>query len=351
VDRWTYDVLTSGWVGVDLFFVLSGFLITGILYDTKHGSAYLRRFYARRVLRIFPLYYASLVLMLGVLPLVPAFGTALAGVGADGEWYWLYLVNVRIAFEGWPKPALLGHFWSLAVEEQFYLVWPFVVLAFGRRALVRLCAAVMLGSLLLRVLLHAGDLATAAYVLTPARMDALAAGALVALIARGPGGLAAVAPASRIVGWACAAGVLGLVAFLGGLPAEHLVVGTVGYSLLALLAGALLVSVVRAPAGSRLAAAFTAAPLTFLGRYSYALYVLHHPLILLRPEGWSIDTLAQHVGGWLPAAGLYALAFILLCIPPALVSWHLIEKHFLRLKSRVAYDRRPGSAASLDSAG
>lgn len=344
VDRlndWVYRLALTGWIGVDIFFVLSGFLITGILYDTRGCARYLRTFYARRILRIFPLYYAALVLSMWVLPFAAALRPSLDGLAADGAWYWLYLANLRIALEGWPEAGVIGHFWSLAVEEQFYVVWPFVVLALGRRALVNTCVAMIVGSLAFRLLLHAVDEPTAAYVLTPARMDSLAAGALIALVARGPGGLARIAGLARRSGRLGAALLLGLFLWLGGLDVEHVVVGTVGFSLTAAVAAALLVSVLRAPAASPLSVFFAAAPLRFFGRYSYALYVIHHPLILLRPDGWSIEALAPLVGGWLPALALYVTAFIGICLLPALLSWHLLEKHFLRLKSGVQYRPRP----------
>lgn len=100
-----------GWAGVDLFFVLSGFLITRILAESRGARNYFRVFYVRRFLRIFPLYYASLLLLV-----------VLFGVGArESAWYWLYASNVRMTLDGWPA-APISHFWSLAVEEQYYLV-------------------------------------------------------------------------------------------------------------------------------------------------------------------------------------------------------------------------------------
>src|ERR1035437_5812327 len=119
-------MLSYGWVGVDLFFALSGFLITGILLDTRKANNYFSAFYARRVLRIFPLYYSVLIVILGaaavwshrphVLPLV-----------ADQKLSFLYLTNWLVLWKGEWGPNIVGHFWSLAVEEQFYLIWPLCV--------------------------------------------------------------------------------------------------------------------------------------------------------------------------------------------------------------------------------
>src|SRR2546427_5689081 len=128
-------------MGVDLFFVLSGFLITGILLDTKGSRHYLRQFHARRVLRIFPLYYAALALFLILLPMLLPGDRVLRDLTADSVWYWTYLYNVKVAAAGFTSSSALGHFWSLAVEEQFYLIWPIVVLYLARRHLYGACWA------------------------------------------------------------------------------------------------------------------------------------------------------------------------------------------------------------------
>ena len=123
--------LHSGYLGVDLFFVLSGFLITGILIDSKITPNYFRVFYMRRALRIFPLYYLLLaVSWLTVVFITPQDKPLLTGVDSMA-WFWLYASNIGMAVKGdWlnsPTWVGLGHFWSLAVEEQFYLVWPLLV--------------------------------------------------------------------------------------------------------------------------------------------------------------------------------------------------------------------------------
>ncbi len=114
-----YAVLRSGWCGVDLFFVLSGFLITGILVETKTAPNFFRSFYMRRFLRIFPLYYALLFVWFGVLgSLAARFGWDAYAIGRDRQlWYWAYLGN-------WLRPSrelvgAIAHLWTLAIEEQF----------------------------------------------------------------------------------------------------------------------------------------------------------------------------------------------------------------------------------------
>src|SRR5687767_5633954 len=189
IDQLYYRVAAAGWIGVDLFFVLSGFLITGILYDAKGSPHYFRNFYIRRTLRIFPLYYGALILFLVIFPLLWPNHGGLRSMQNDGWWYWTYLSNLKIARDGWPQFGAIGHFWSLAVEEQFYLIWPLLVLALNRRQLQITCVLCLIAALAVRVVLNAQGNNPAAFVLTPARLDALAVGAYLALAARGPGGL------------------------------------------------------------------------------------------------------------------------------------------------------------------
>src|SRR5919112_3639916 len=115
-----YAMLSSGWVGVDLFFVLSGFLITGILVDSRGGEHYFRNFYVRRALRIFPLYYGFLAVVFLVLPQFYGYEGGKFGTLQDNQpWYWGYLVNVLVAARGTDQtPLNTTHLWSLAVEEQ-----------------------------------------------------------------------------------------------------------------------------------------------------------------------------------------------------------------------------------------
>lgn len=196
VVRQTTD---AGWIGVDLFFVLSGFLITGILLDAKGDRHYFRNFYARRTLRIFPLYYGVLLLTCVVLPLLfdkPVY--------RKQGWLWAYAQNVYPLLRHRPfsMPSQLGfqfsHFWSLAVEEHFYLVWPLVVLVANRKCLLRIAAGLIVVAAGLRLTFLACDAPwELLYKTTFLRMDALAAGAWVAVAVRGPGGVAALVRPAR----------------------------------------------------------------------------------------------------------------------------------------------------------
>src|SRR3981081_3459715 len=174
VDRFVGFWTLSGWVGVDLFFVLSGFLITGILYDSRGSTGYFRNFYARRVLRIFPLYYAVVALSLFILPHLPHWKLdSLARINGDELWYWTYLSNFSIGAHSEFRHGILDISWSLAIEEQFYLTWPILVLLLSRRWLVTLCCALFVLALAWRsALIFAGVSPITVAVLTPGRVDA-----------------------------------------------------------------------------------------------------------------------------------------------------------------------------------
>src|SRR5688572_7114217 len=119
-----------GWAGVDLFFVLSGFLITGILLESKGTPNYYRNYLAKRTLRIFPLYYFFLIVFFIVFPLV-GYSDSIYNydyLSSTQSWYWLYIQNWRIFFDPhYPGEDIISHFWSLAIEEQFYIFWPLVI--------------------------------------------------------------------------------------------------------------------------------------------------------------------------------------------------------------------------------
>src|SRR5690242_10016238 len=181
------SALYRGWIGVQLFFVLSGFLITGILLDARDAPHYYRSFFVRRVLRIFPLYYATLIVLF---VLLPAFDLLPASFKRDPMVelsYWAYFSNWYGPFHPGRGPEAAGHFWSLAVEEQFYLLWPLVIHRRSAGWVLRLCIALAVASLLLRVVMLAtGTPTQAIYQLLVTRMDALALGGAVAAAFRVP---------------------------------------------------------------------------------------------------------------------------------------------------------------------
>lgn len=340
-DTLFYKLAGTGWCGVDLFFVLSGFLITGILFDAKESRYYFRNFYIRRVLRIFPLYYGSLLVAFVLLPLILSPSLNYQQMLEEQSWYWYYLTNVIIAVRGWPSVLAFGHFWSLAVEEQFYLLWPFVLFLFGRKKLMLICVVCVVMSLGVRLGLTLTGHSLAAYVLTPARMDPLALGSLIALIARGPHGL------TKLSRWAWPiAGstilILGPLFLLRrGLRAENdIVVQTIGYSLFALLFGAVLIIALTISSSSRLGTVFNSSGLRFFGRYSYGLYIFHHVIVFwVAQHVFSVERFPRLLGSQLPGLLLFITLCSVVSVGVALLSWHFFEQPFLKLKNLFPYNQ------------
>ena len=179
------SVARAGWIGVTLFFVLSGFLITGILLDTRDREHFLRDFYARRALRIFPLYFAFLAVYLFVVPQLPYASDRLAQPPTS-FYYWTYLANMQEWLSGIAATASpLGPLWSLAVEEQIYLVWPFLILLVAGPRLPTVWVTLAGASVAWRVWTRfAAQSIEASYAWSPANLEAFAAGALVAWLLR-----------------------------------------------------------------------------------------------------------------------------------------------------------------------
>jgi peptidoglycan/LPS O-acetylase OafA/YrhL len=336
----------SCWCGVDLFFVLSGFLITGILLDARGAPHYFRNFYARRGLRILPLYYGLLAVVFLVGPLFKSLATPRFEALAHNQLpLWLYYCNLSVAWTGdrnfnaeWIE---FNHFWSLAIEEQFYLIWPAVVLLCGRRGLAVVCLTLIGTALLLRgAYVWAGDYYYwTVYTLTPCRWDGLALGGLLALAYRTPGWRARLAWPARISAIACLLVLAGFAVTWDGLGVEPPLMQVVGYSLLALFFGALLVLAVNAPASGIAGRAWSHPVLRFFGKYSYGLYVVH-PNVMEYLMGVLPGTgLARWLG-----AGVFAVASLGLSVALAWLSWHLYEKHFLKLKA-LFETSGPGAAA------
>jgi peptidoglycan/LPS O-acetylase OafA/YrhL len=335
--RFPLQLAQAGWMGVDLFFVLSGFLITNILIETRSTAHYFRNFIARRTLRIWPLYYVSLVVLLFLLPLaVHPVPDAVHSMQAKQAWFWLYAANWLFAGEQGFGHTSGGYFWSLAVEEQFYLIWPAVVYWLSDRSLLRTSLSLLVLSLLLRLILaQAGVNTNSLYVMTFTHLDGLAVGASVAVCLRNAqlaGRVRRLVPVAAIVG-------LAGVALARWLDGDYFFWGkamaTFGYTCIVLVFGALMVYALESSARHPLNRVLAGGFMRQTGKYSYALYVVHVPI-----AGVITTLLARLLGsrlGTWPSFVIFVAAAFGASWFAAVLSWHYFEKRVLALKRYFEY--------------
>ncbi|XAL98743.1 acyltransferase [Phycisphaeraceae bacterium D3-23] len=338
-----------GWLGVDVFFVLSGFLITGILIKTRQHPHYFRYFYARRALRIFPLYYIALVGALIVAPLILTTGPGEETALDNQAWLWLYGTNFRMAFgpealysQGWMS---LRHFWSLAVEEHFYLVWPLLVFLTPPRWLGRVCVGFIVLGVASRLACYAvfdpqrvGPIVRA---ITPCHLDKLALGGLLAYVLRtGVVGLDRLRP----VAWISIAAALAFLVscVIAGVRHETFLMQNVGYPLITLASAGAIVLALSAKNTSILSRVLTNRLAVMLGTYSYGMYVWHNI-----PRYWlGNHNMGPKIANALhlnTSAGFIASAIVACAgtIFVAMASYHGVEVWFLKLKKHFNYRKTP----------
>lgn len=342
VDRFVH----SGWMGVDLFFVLSGFLITGILLDAKGTERRFTNFYMRRFLRIFPLYYGMLLVVLVILPAIVtrlnihsnAINNAMESIyKVQGQqiYLWLYLQNM---VDDW---YMFNHFWSLAVEEHFYLFWPALIfLCTPRQSFYACIGLIVMAPLCRMAFLHYDIPFSSVHQFTLCRMDSLALGGLAALVAR-QRGLPSMQQLGKAIALVFALVLLVLVATYGGVEHYSYFTESIGYTLIAIgFTGVVLVTA-GAPVTSWWGWLMQRPILMSLGKYSYGAYVYHRflarPLIVALPPA----KMTSWFGSPLLAAIVFFVIAVIVTYIVSFASWHLYEKHFLNLKRYFDYRKEP----------
>jgi peptidoglycan/LPS O-acetylase OafA/YrhL len=327
IDHW-FKSFNGLWIGVDLFFVLSGYLLTRILLEAKGQPNYFRNFYMRRCLRIFPVYY-GLILVAVVAGLVERCHS-----WSELPWIATFLTNVSISLQHSWSLFLAGipvcHLWSLSVEEHFYFVWPFVVKK-STRHLFWLCVAGIAATTILRCIYlsisHDSFAINIVHVLTPFRMDGILAGAAVACIHQNGSPTRKQAQIALAIG-SCMFIALGITTHF---DYSQPLLASIGYTAIAIAAASLVSWLISATAQDRLSKACSNSALMFFGRYSYAIYLLHLPVATyfnhqIRAMGLGTSPLA--------VVSLGMIAPFICTVLLSLLSWHLLEKHALKLKTR-----------------
>jgi peptidoglycan/LPS O-acetylase OafA/YrhL len=299
------------WAGVDLFFILSGFLITGILIDRKRDpiGGYFGHFYERRVKRILPPY---LLLLL--------FTCAIFGFSWLHRWYYyLFFMNYLVGYRV-PHPEPLGVLWSLAVEEQFYFVWPFFVYFLRERYIALTATALIIAAPVLRYLctpLFSTHFAI--YALTPFRMDLLAAGALLTIAWRHHRD-----KMERFGAWGIALAVVA-VGVLGALSrnphfrndANTPVVNTWLYELTLIAT----TGVILWALSGKFVGILKWSPLRYIGRISYQIYLIHLSMLYLTLR-------------WFHRPMLSVAVALVMTLVYAALSWHFLEQPLLRKRKK-----------------
>jgi peptidoglycan/LPS O-acetylase OafA/YrhL len=340
------DVRSSAFVGVNLFFALSGFLITGILISTVNVPHFFKTFYGRRALRIFPLYYTCLLVLIAL--------TKPLHFLWSGQQYWalVYLGNIAV----WQRNNYvnlghfnINHFWSLQVEEQFYFVWPLVIYRVRRmETLVRIClisCAVILGirvfiTIMLGLHIFTNPYLTASPTFSCA--DNLLFGCCLAILMRTQWRTRVLHLAPRVLGISALILLIlaipnhGLDWFRAISPIDGDFIQTLGFSLLGISSAALIAMTLRS--GSVTQRIFQNRFLRFLGKYSYGIYVFHYSI-----DGFLKAPIRSFLNAHLHSKGLSVLIEALivgvLSVIVAMLSYHLFEVHFLRLKRYFSYNR------------
>jgi peptidoglycan/LPS O-acetylase OafA/YrhL len=326
------------WSGVDLFFVLSGFLIGGILLDAAKAQRYFVPFYTRRAHRILPLYGVVLLSVVSVMYLC-------RHMGASGTWtenripLWYYptfLQNFWMAKHGRFGSNTLGITWSLAVEEQFYLTLPLIIRYVSRSRLWWIVGGMIAGAPLLRIFLRhwVTDEWIAGYVLMPCRADALGWGVAAALITRTPVVWELILRLRTYLYVVFGGVTLGVVALLLSrfVPMTDEFFG-LEYSLLAAFYFLLLISVLINRKFERV---FSMNALRYMGTIAYGLYLLHPSSIMA--AGDIANWLHPRQSGWLWL--FVCISGIGLATAAAAISWEYLEKPLIKRGHRYGYSRR-----------
>ena len=323
-----------GWLGVDLFFVLSGFLITGILLKTVDKPGFLSNFYMRRVLRIFPLYYLSLLIFLFVLPPFTSERIHWDYYIDNQVYFWTYIQNWLFIFKEPGNAQILNHYWSLAVEEQFYIFWPLVMLLLKKpKRLLIFISILLLAVIAFRFGLWIYRIENLAYynLYTFTRIDGICIGCITALLYHINYEFIRKYTSLIVIAFA---GVNFLFYFINSISSYSFpYIALVGYTTFAMMFGLLVYEAARGE--TRLINyIFTLPVFRFLGKISYALYVFHWPVYLLLFYYWPLSW-----SSGISKFGNNILVAILATIISIIISWlstRYFESHFLRLKHKYA---------------
>lgn len=322
-----HNFLEAGWIGVDLFFVLSGFLITGILFDSVERKDFLRRFYFRRTLRIFPIYFLALALF----PIVFSIVGMPEHARPVGFPYWVFLQN-WLPFVHAPPDTRFAHFWSLGVEEQFYILWPLVFMVIYRRKWALHAFAGLIGvSIFFRILIVHYNTYSAGYFSTISHVDGLIAGATLAYAFRNNFDRARLRHICSMIMTAMPVSLVTVLIIANGFTMHHEIVLVYGILSLSIFLACIVALSILVPEESRPRRLLRMEWLRFIGRISYGIYVYHWPLTLILMRYWP----ANDAGYWMNQSMFFAVV-LGGSVYTAWLSYLFIERPILNARERFA---------------
>lgn len=326
------DYFYFGWLGVDLFFVLSGFLITDILISEVGSKHFLKNFYVRRVLRIFPLYYLFLIVFLLILPNIDAYKDNLKYYTDNQWWMWSYLQNWLYVFKVPEDTNVLLHLWSLGVEEQFYIIWPFIILLLRKPKLLLvfsltallfiLCARLYLWYINVEGLHYFG-------LYTFTRIDGLCIGSALALIRFIKPDFISRFTAPVILSVAALNFLFYFINKINNYSFPYF--AFVGYTTFAVVF-AVLVHEASSKQKNIITGILSVSPLRFLGKISYGFYIFHWPVYLFLSP-----VLVKYLASQIQAENFYiqicaSLLATIAGLVISIISYYFFEMKFLKLK-------------------
>lgn len=326
------EYFNYGWLGVDLFFVLSGFLITDILLNSLNSKTYFKTFYARRVLRIFPLYYFSLILFIWIIPAISPGLLDMTYYKDHQIWFWTYLQNWPLIFKGDSGGTVLNHYWSLAIEEQYYLIWPVIILLLKKpKRIFVLCMFFLAIVIVSRFYIweNRNDFPSYERAFLFTRIDGILIGAMLASVYNIGQGLLRKYFTLFLLSLTAVNYIFYLIK-KNQIP-DFPVWGIAGFTTFSLIFAILVYEAVMKE-NKLINFVLSNAILKFLGKYSYGFYIFHWPAaIIFKPVFYSMGS------SFFQKDSFWHLMFVgILCslvgLLASIISYHLLEKHFLKMK-------------------
>ena len=322
-----------GWLGVDLFFVLSGFLITDILLKTVNKQGYFKNFYAKRVLRIFPLYYLSLIIFLVILPRIKGFPLDFDFYVDHQWWFWTYLQNwFLIFYDVGNTSTAIQHYWSLAVEEQFYIIWPLVIYIVRKpKLLLAIAGLLLLAVISTRLYMWTIQVKDLNYfgLYTYTRIDGICIGSMLAIlqfmrstfINRYFTGLVLLLAALNFVFY-----------FINkAYNFTYPYLAIVGYTTFAVLFAIIVHEVIQGN-NKFLNRILNIRPLRFFGKISYGLYIFHWPVYLILYDWMDKKIRAAITLSENNLAILVSILLTIIGVMVSIMSFYTFERYFLKKK-------------------